>query len=240
MPRCICRFNIISIIALACFFMPVIALAAEDKPVPIPPPTEDFYFNDYANVLGDSLKKEIMINSPALDNYANTPIIVLTVNTLYGLTPEAFARDVCNTWGINNNYVLILISTEEGEAHIEVSQSLKNRLTEGKIVSYIDHYAMDYYLGGNFNPGTRELYRAILSEVLLEYDLEPLAGYEPLEDSKTIFSNLTGIVGTFLIAVIVFLSISQSRKKRNATNKDKPLGNNDHGGFYGGGHSPFD
>ena len=171
-------------------------------------PAVSFYVNDFAGVLSDSTAAEIMSTAPALAAETGAQIVVLTVNSLEGQSPHDFAYKTATDWGIGdsdlNNGLLILLAPGEGEIWVEVGYGLEGALNDAKAGRLIDTYALDYYRGGDFDTGTLELYRALLSQVMVEYGLEALPGYEPLEDGLSVPPDMALII---ILALILFVLI---------------------------------
>jgi uncharacterized protein len=213
-----------------------LCLALSPAALALPPATADFYVNDYADVLSEATKKDIMATAPALAQSTGAQVVVLTTNDLENMTPPDYALAIGRSWGIgaekDDNGVLILLSPAEGQIRVEVGYGLEGALNDAKVGRYIDHYAMDYYRGGDFDRGTLELYRAVLSEVMLEYGLEALPGYEPLEDYSNMFTVLT-LALVIIVVVVGIVSFIFGKNNRRGG------GSNNRGGgppiFWGGG-----
>ena len=148
----------------------------------MPKPTDQFYVNDYAGVLSEQTKHYIMSHSAALEKETKAQIVILTVQTLDGQDPASYGLEVGRSWGIGgeqeDNGLLILLATEDGEIRVEVGTRLEGALNDAKVGRLIDDYALSYYKQGDFDTGSYELYNALLANVMEEYGLESLAGYE--------------------------------------------------------------
>lgn len=168
-------------------------------------PTGEFYVNDYAGVLSGATKQYIMEKAPSLAKETGAQIVVLTVKSLEGKDKESYAREIARNWDIGDkdkkNGVLILLSTGDREVRVEVARGLEGALNDGKIGRLLDEYAVPYYKKNDFDTGTLELYKGVLSEVLNEYGLETLPGYEPMKDEEF---PIGGMITTIIILVLVF------------------------------------
>lgn len=84
-----------------------------------PDATKDFFVNDFANVLSDSTKNEIMSRSAALSENENVKAqaVVATVKTTGNEEISDYALNLGRKWGIGDkdkdNGVLILLATEQ-------------------------------------------------------------------------------------------------------------------------------
>lgn len=202
-------------------------------------PTNLFYANDYANVLTDETEKLIVESSASLAQQTGAQIVVLTVDTLGGAEPADFALKIGREWGIGsaekNNGLLILLAVQDGEIRVEVGPGLEGALNDAKVGRLIDNYALEHYKNGDFDTGTRELYNALLSQVMVEYGLEALPGYEPQqEEDMDMFSIM------FFLFLLVLLIIISSRRNPPRGGGRPPFifyggGFNSRGGFGGGG-----
>lgn len=170
-------------------------------------PTSDFFVNDYAGVLSEDTKNYIMEQSPALMQQTNAQIVVLTVDSLDGKSREEYALEVARDWGIGgaeeDNGVLILLSVGDRQVRVEVGRGLEGALNDAKVGRLLDNYAIPYYSENDFDTGTLELYKAVLSQVMTEYGLEALPGYEPEQETSYPGSAVPwGIIALVIIALI--------------------------------------
>ncbi|RGX50840.1 MULTISPECIES: TPM domain-containing protein [Anaerotruncus] len=210
-----------------------------------PAPTRDFFVNDYANVLSQSTKDYIMDRSASLDQQTGAQLVVLTVASLDGQDRDSYALGVARAWGIGskekNNGVLLLLAPDDGEIKVEVGRGLEGALNDAKVGRLIDTYAISSYKEGDFDTGTRELYNGLLSEILVEYGLDALPGYEaiPEESEESDFGDLLVI----LVVILVFVSIfSRGRRGRNRRKGPWDDDDDDHhfgGPFFFGGFGGF-
>ena len=75
-------------------------------------PTEEFYINDYANILSEETEEYIQTNSVSLANATTAQIVVVTVPSLNGVSLEEYSTNLFRQFGIGdkekNNGLLIL------------------------------------------------------------------------------------------------------------------------------------
>lgn len=203
-------------------------------------PTADFYVNDYAGVLSTDTKEQIMSTAPALADKTGAQIVVLTVNSLEGLSPQDLAYATATEWGIGeqgkDNGLLILLAPKDGQIRVEIGYGLEGALNDAKAGRLIDTYALEHYRNGDFDRGTLELYKALLSAVMVEYDLEALPGYEPLQEGLPIHPALLVIFLIMLIGLIMTLIIISRIFRGGGTWGGGSHGGwHRHGGGFGGG-----
>lgn len=198
------------------------------------------YVTDDSGVLSSEHSTEIVKYSNALKNACGAEIAVLILDTTSGVEPSEFAVETADEWGIGDsekdNGVLILLATEDREVYVAVGSGLEGRLNDGKVGRIIDRYALGYLREDDFDSGVYSLYKVLLSEVMAEYDIEELEGYqaEPYEEDDV---TLWEFVLFFLLIVFLLVSFPfgiYSFFHRNGRGRG---GGRWGGGFGGGGFS---
>lgn len=167
----------------------------------------DFYVQDEAGVLSDETYQFIMRTAPALEQQAEgAQIVVLTVPTTGGMDEAEFALERARTLGVGdaekNNGVLILLVTGDRKVRVEVGYGLEGALPDGKVGRLIDERALDYYKNNDFDRGTLELYKGVLSAVMREYGIEELADYRAEDEPNRIWEIIGPIVVLVLLLVV--------------------------------------
>jgi len=192
-------------------------------------PAADFYVNDFAAVLSAETTAEILRCSTALAADTGARIAVLTVKTLNGQTPHDFVNTAA--WGMGNNSLLILLAPAEGAVWVEIGAGLGGAFSGDTIRGYINTYAMDAYNNRDYDGGTIELYRALLSRVMVEYGLGALPGYESPAQIQRINKALLAAI---IVLAIILLGLNGRSRRR------KKCGGSPYAGFnsrYRGGAS---
>lgn len=179
-------------------------------------PTNNFYVNDYANLLASETKEYIMRQSVVLNNVDGTQIVVVTVNDLEGYSIEDYANRLFRNFGIGdrnkNNGILILISKEERQLRIEVGYGLEGIINDGKAGRIRDEYMTPYLKEDDFDNGIKNGYNAIYEEIVkgnnldLDY-IEPIQEKEYTYDSSYFF--LSFVLGMVLGYMVRPLSIGK-------------------------------
>ncbi len=175
-----------------------------------PSHTNEFYVNDYADVLSAETEQHIFDTARQLDSETTAQVCVLTVDSLDGEDISEYSVEVFRDWGIGDkdkdNGVLILLSVGDREMWITTGYGLEGTLTDTKLGVFRDTYAMPYYREDDFDTGTIELFNAIVSTVRTEeYGLDPLNGYEDTEYVYGEPAQLPPGVGIFAFA-LMFIS----------------------------------
>ncbi len=147
-----------------------------------PSHTSKFYVNDYADVLSDETESHILDTAVQLNNETTAQVCVLTIDSLDGEGIAEYSVETFREWGIGDkdkgNGVLIVLSVDDREMWITSGYGIEGTLTDAKIGSLRDTYAMPYYRENDFDTGTKRLFDAIVSVIRTEeYGLEALEGY---------------------------------------------------------------
>lgn len=90
--------------------------------------TAEFYINDYASILTELHRADMLALSRELYDATGVQLVVLTVDTLGGLTMRDYGGAVIRGWGIGGpsggQAILLLIDKETREARILVGKNL--------------------------------------------------------------------------------------------------------------------
>lgn len=176
--------------------------------------TEQFYVNDYANILTESTKEYIMNANIELQRKTKAQIVVVTVNSLNGQTIESYATELFRKFGIGdknlNNGVLLLCSTGERKFRIEVGYGLEGTLTDAKTGQIQDKYIIPYLKHDDYDQGIKNGFTAVLRAVANEYninlDLQDsfVEHSEMTVDDWTIFFPIISIPGAIIVGCIIY------------------------------------
>ena len=195
----------------------------------LPQPTQDFYVNDFANVLSAETEQMIIKDSAVLQQKTGAQIVVVTISSLDGQALETYSLNLLREWGIGdkvkNNGVLILLSLNDRLSRIEVGYGLEGPLPDGKTGRIQDDYMLPYYQKGQYDEGIKNGYLALLKEVAAEYELdvstiETGVPSQPASNSSSSSSDWPIIIIGGLAILFIIL-------------RGRRFGGG--GGFYGGG-----
>lgn len=169
-------------------------------------PTEDFYVNDYAEILSEETEKYIMEHSINLYDKAGAQIVVVTVNNLGGASIEDYSLEVARSFGIGDskkdNGILLIVSKEDRKIRIEVGYGLEGLINDAKAGRLLDDYAIPYLKDNDWNNGIINGYKATYKELNDYYEL----GEEidmPVKEEE-IDDGLLSIISTLLIGKIIY------------------------------------
>ena len=139
-------------------------------------PTDEFYVNDYANLLNNDTKNYIINVNKELNSKTGAQIVVVTVQNLENSSLEEYATKLFREFGIGdkdkNNGVLLLLALEERQFRVEVGYGLEGTLTDGKTGRIQDNYIIPYLKDNNWNDGIRNGFNAVLEEIVNEYGIQ--------------------------------------------------------------------
>ena len=195
----------------------------------LPTPTNEFFVNDFANVLSSQTEKYIVERGAAAAETDGTQIVVTTVESLEGRTVDEYALDMLRGWGIGdkekNNGLLILFAKQDRKIKIEVGYGLEGDINDAKAGRLLDNYAIPELRKDNFDEGLLTLYKAVLAELGL-LDAPP-----PVPDKE----NDTDWAGIILGIVFVVLIVIFSARSRGGRGGGRRGGGGFYGGYFGGG-----
>ena len=168
-------------------------------------PTQEFYVNDYANVLSSETKNHIINKSLELYNKDKTQVVVSVVNSLEGLTVEEYALEMFREFGIGdkelNNGILLLLSVGDREVRIEVGYGLEGVINDGKAGRILDNYMIPDLRNNNWDSAVKKGYDAIVNEI-------NTPGILGLEHNNSEYSNEEPDLETIIGIIIVFIIIN--------------------------------
>lgn len=155
----------------------------------VPNHTNNFYVNDYADILSTETEQEIQNIAVSLANETTAQVCVLTIESLDGEDISEYSVEVFRQWGIGDedkdNGVLILVSLQDREMWVTTGYGVEGTLTDTKLGQLRDAYAIPYYSEDNFDEGTLQLFGAIVNELRTEeYGLDSLQEYGSYEQSS--------------------------------------------------------
>lgn len=201
--------------------------------ISIPQPTQEFYVNDFADVLTDEEEKQMLDKAVNLaSEELGIQVVVTTIKSLDGESIENYAHDMYNQYGIGKDDmgVLILLSTEDRDTRIELGTAMEAYITDSKAGRILDQYAIPHFKENKFNSGLVSVQGAVIDEAsTIKSQMEERAKRE--EDIRlgrqavaSFFKGFFKIVGWILlfgtpIGIIVYL-VYRAIKKEQAKNDE--------------------
>ena len=118
-------------------------------------PTNNFFVNDFANILSSSTESAIQEMSVSTQNATTAQIVVVTVPDLQGRDIEGYSNELFNTWKIGSeekdNGVLLLISSGDRKVRIEVGYGLEGAINDAKAGRILDDVAIPYMKNNDYD-----------------------------------------------------------------------------------------
>ena len=118
-------------------------------------PTNNFFVNDFANILSSSTESAIQQMAVSTQNATTAQIVVVTVPDLEGRDIEGYSNELFNTWKIGNeekdNGVLLLISSGDRKVRIEVGYGLEGAINDAKAGRILDDVAIPYMKNNDYD-----------------------------------------------------------------------------------------
>ena len=176
-------------------------------------PTENFYVNDFADVLTEADEQEILTKAVALNQQTTAQVVVVTVEDLGGEEAWEFALNLGREWGVGNketdNGVVILLAESDRQIEIAVGYGLEGAIPDSKAGRIIDLYGLEYLKQDDFSKGVTAIANAVINEIYLEYGVTP-EGYTPIDSIKettNVTENSASIIIYWIIMVVIVLLI---------------------------------
>jgi len=226
-------------------------LSAQVCAAPEPSPSAEFYVNDFAGVLSDKTKDEIISKNNYFMNIkipgAMLNIIVVTVNSTDGEDIGDYANTLINEWGLkayNKGYFLLLISTDSKEYHCSQSPGLRYALSPEILNGIIKKNLIKKLNAGKYDSGVMKTFNAIYKAadsyslaISIRYNIRPsfrsnspelhrleTDGWDGgfLETNKSLFDTYYEFFAVLIAAVIVTSFVRSKMTPKKAYPEDVP------------------
>ena len=130
------------------------------------------YVFDYADVISTSDEYLISLYAMTADNAQAAQVIVVTVNSLSGMSASDYATEMINSWGIGragvNDGILILLAPNERIIQLETGSGINMQLSGERCGQLIDDYAIELLASNRFSEGLVRLAKAVCLEAVLK------------------------------------------------------------------------
>lgn len=177
----------------------------------IPKPTNNFFVNDFANVIDESDEQKMMAAGVALYKACDAQVVVVTIPSLEGNAIEDVSLRLAREWGIGDkdkdNGILLLLSVAEPRVRIEVGRGLEGAIPDSKAGRILDTFMIPNYQPGKFTVGLSDTYNSLVNEVYVEYGLTPQDGYIPIEgeEEELSFFEILILIVIIIGAILLFI-----------------------------------
>lgn len=206
------------LISIAAVLLVLFALCGCEEKDKYPEPTDNFYVNDFADVMTDSDEGEFLSRAVALEKATTAQVVIATVEDLGGDEPYEYATELGRQWGVGNdetdNGVLILFARDDREIFIAVGYGLEGALPDSKTGRIIDVYGLEDLRNDNFSKGILSIGKALINEVYIEYGLQPEEGYVNIDNiqEEIIDPAKVGVSWAVLIIILIILMLLSRRR----------------------------
>ena len=217
------------------------------------PPTHDIYVADYASMISEADKNQMLELGRELDQKHGAQIAVVTFDTLDGADIDEYANGLFRAWGIGdskkNNGVLLLIAKDDQKFRIEVGYGLEGAITDGYAGSVLDGLK-EQFRAENYSSAILNAYTQLTLKVYEEYGDAPPDNLNKPSDSEelTWWETLMGasIIAGFLGAVYgickfvkngLFSASDTDGSTASDTDDDDHSSGGSNDGNFGGGSS---
>lgn len=221
--------------------------------IDLPDPSLEFFYYDQMGVLSQESKDEIMKVNIELQGKTKAQVVVATINDLGGYPVEDYALELFRKWKIGdgdlNNGALILLakepSTDRYSIYITTGYGLEGILNDGKVGRIIDQYFLplvDRNDLGTFDKALTETFRAVISQVALEYDIELEGNYQDYINTLNKQDDGIDLFTLLILLILIILYLNFFRGPRGPRGRGRRYKRGYYGGFdypggFGGGFS---
>jgi len=204
-------------------------------------PQENIFIYDTADLIDDTIEKEINLLLMALEEKSEVEVAVISIPSLNSMTIEEYANKLFNTLGIGkkgkDNGALLIFSKPDNKVRLEIGRGLEGCLNDGKCGRILDNYFVPYREKGNYSDATEFTVNALLSVISKEYNIE-IEGVEAVdvEDEEGIHIWVFVLLIVLLLLVLI-AQISSGGSSGRGFYGGSSGGFSSGGGGFGGGFS---
>lgn len=198
------------------FFFPLTIHAAR-----LPEPTNDFYVNDFADVLNDETEQKIDRINAELESINGSQLVVTTVDFLDGMAIDDYAVELFNKWQIGsqaNNGVLLLLAIAEDNYYCIQGSGIESLLSSGRIQLILDYSLEPDFAAGNYSDGVDktvdEIYNVLKtaeSGTIIDNENNSV---NVITDHLSIGSHIASFISTIFTLIIIMAVISSIFRPR--------------------------
>lgn len=203
------NFNSINLLILFLLLLVPIKICA------MPKATDEFYVNDFANVLTDETKKYIIEQGNKMYNSYGAQIVVATVNNLEGKDINTYSLEMAREYKIGsskkNSGLLILLAVSERDIRVEVGTGLEGILPDGKTGRLIDEYIIPYFKENKFDEGILSGYKSFYSIIEANKD-EIGVPVKKVEEKEPYYKIYLGFEILIIIHYLIFKGKYEGKK----------------------------
>ena len=159
---------------------------------------------DQAGVLSQAVKDELEAMLATHENNATNQVVVVTIKSAGGVSIDEYSSQLGKHWGVlekgKSSGVLLVVSLNGKQAHIEVGHGLEGTITEDFGEAIIDNYIVPELtkgdIEGGIKIGAQKIIALLDGDEAVKKDIEKLSEF-PVEGYVMLFGALLLLVRNF-------------------------------------------
>ena len=170
-------------------------------------PKQEGNIIDQENLLSQNVKNDINFILQDHQKRKSNQIIVVILKSLDGYKIEDYANQLKKYWNVEDKNVLVLISMQEKQIEINVSNELKNRVTSDILNEIIEYTIKPNFKAKQYELGTLKAINEIILALQYEYIPKTNKINFSTNSNYTLFVTFLFFVGIFLFMFINSISV---------------------------------
>lgn len=199
-----CRLLVLAVLATAM----TATAGVPDKP------TDRMMVHDYANVITPDMRQLIEDSLKVFTKQTGNEIAVVTVNTLDDMTPNEYATELGQKWGVglkkNDNGIVILVKPKnedgKGQAYISTGYGLEGGLPDALCADIVNEVMIPRFKENDYGGGIMDALKVVMPIARGEYNEEQF--YDDYGDGSDVLYLLVVIV--ILVVLLYLMSKGQN------------------------------
>jgi uncharacterized protein len=186
------------------------------------------YVNDYAHLLSAPQASPLNQEIRDFDNRTTIELAVVTVESLDGETPQNYATNIANYWGVGkrdkNNGIIFLVAMDSHDIWIEVGPGLADQFSGNQAQQIVDDIVIPEFRAGRPDLGIIDGVHAIIGHFNeTGAPSAPLTGAGAPAAQENTGVGLFGIIAALLLIVGAggFLAYRSSRRSLAKKNESR-------------------
>lgn len=156
------KFKTIIIISMFIVLFPSISFGEATYPEP----SNKFYINDFAGVIGEDIEDMILENGGRLEDETGAQVVLTTINFTGGIPIDEYAAELFNKWKLGsaekNDGLLILLSIGDEDYWAVQGKGLEITLTSGEISQILYDNLEEDFAAEDYSKGAASIYKAFV------------------------------------------------------------------------------
>ena len=198
--------------------------------------SDDFYYNDTANVLSDATEAMLYYNNVELEKKCGAQIVVVTVSTTGSTAIGDYAYRLLNEWGVgssdeNNGYLLVL-AIDDDDYYLSQGTGAERITSVDTLSEYLNTYLEPGFAAKDYDSGVQALFTQLFTTVSAHYGLgltvdsgEALlsshsdaqtgyGGYSPSYTHQASSGGGISVIAVIIILLVVIAIAGAGRRRR--------------------------